>query len=109
MALFISGLFTGMAVMIALSFYLYNQSKKKAERKQEKQKREIMSAYGINPELLSTYYLKYCVGLTPEDLRFISHSDEIYKKVSIEQRLKDALDREDFEEAARIRDLINKG
>jgi hypothetical protein len=123
MALFICGLFTGMATMMAFAMWLGERERKCGVAKHrnpppppdktEDYRRRIMAAYGINPELLSTYHRgTWFVGLTPEDMRFISHSDELLNrnldKIALAQRIQDAVDREDFEEAARLQDLMKK-
>ena len=79
------------------------------DQRTEDYRRKIMAAYGITPESLNTYRRYRIIGLTPEDMRFIRHSDELYIKTSLSQRLEEAIESENFEEAARIRDLINKG
>jgi hypothetical protein len=86
MALFISGLFTGMAVMLGLGYWLNEREKK---RKKESSQRAAVN-YFFKCMDNAIYYQGYRGPTT------------------LEQQLQSAIEREDFKEAARIRDLMNK-
>ena len=117
---FILGIFTGISITILWGHYLNEKRKKQRgvpkhrnppepppkfgnlQQRTEDYKRRIMAAYGINPELLSTLENStFYVGFRDDDLKYIN-------ELSLSIRLKAAIEREDFEEAARLRDLINR-
>jgi Mg2+/citrate symporter len=98
MALFISGLFTGMATMIALGIWLNKREKKRGVPKNQNPPATATNGqYDIyvNGELVA-------VG-TP-----MSFPTDLRTTMSLEEQLQSAIEREDFKEAARIRDLMKK-
>ena len=85
---FLLGVFTGIALCMAYGHYLNNQKKKEQERR-----------------------AKEIVGNVKNILSFIDDEMARFKgfEKPISEQLKDAIARDDFEEAARLRDLMKKG
>jgi hypothetical protein len=101
MALFISGLFTGMAVMLGLAFWLNEREKKRKGKKAGIYINGKLVAYGnLAPfdEEKTAGIPFHCTGVLEADL----------PTTSLEDQLKSAIEREDFKEAARLRDLMKK-
>jgi hypothetical protein len=86
MALFISGLFTGMAVMLGLGHWLNEREKQKREQDKRQTAKVYWDAYW------RSFHATFTSGKTTE----------------LQEQLSLALAAEDYEEAARIRDLMNK-
>lgn len=97
---FILGIFTG----FGLAFYLgYHLNQKERKRKEVAQKQHLESVKAI--------WLGF--RITPEDLEYLNYSPPRYPlspahAKDLNAQIQAAIQREDFEEAARLRDLINK-
>lgn len=81
-----------MAAMVALSFWLHGRANKQKAKN------------------VPHYYDS--VGLTPAEIYHYHAFRDFYlhrfNRTSLEDQLKSAIERDDFEEAARIRDLMKK-
>jgi hypothetical protein len=86
MALFISGLFTGMALMLGLGYWLNEREK----QKREQDKRQTAKVYW------DAYWRSFHTTFTS------------CKETELQEQLLMALKAEDYEEAVRIRDLMNR-
>lgn len=80
---FVLGILTGIVLMIVYSQWLSDRQ----YRRRIKETERLTRAFHENMQNLR---------------------DTLFPPQSLEQRLKDALDREDYEEAERIRNLMNK-
>jgi hypothetical protein len=86
MALFICGLFTGMATMIAFGMWLNHKEKRKREQAKHQTAKVYWDAYW------RSFHATFTSG----------------KATELEEQLVLAIKAEDYEEAARIRDLMNR-
>ena len=115
---FILGIFTGMFFMIALGAWLNEKGKKRGAPKNQPPAQPEATGLGI-------FLDGKWIGILKSDDHNLSDIGEIdfmrrvkgYRtamnfagadRQSLEEQLQAAIDRDDFEEAARIRDLMNK-
>lgn len=96
---FILGIFTGISLTFSFAFYLRHKKQKEQEAMYKEREKVFWNSFWAGYR---------GANLTKEDMQYINHSDELYRKTSLTQRLEQAIESENFEEAARIRDLINK-
>lgn len=91
---FILGIFTGMFFMIALGAWISERDKKRREKEVDRLIRIWHAQSTVNDTLNGP---------------FGKEVKERMNTLRLSDQLQSAIDRDDFEEAARIRDLINKG
>jgi excinuclease UvrABC helicase subunit UvrB len=94
---FILGILTGVVLCMAYGNYLLRQRKKEAGRSLDNLKKAWMDAAKITPEDMQYLYSKPPVFPLSK-----AHAKDL------DSQIQAAIQREDFEEAARLRDLINK-
>lgn len=98
---FILGIFVGIALMFAFSIHLYNRDKKEKDHQRDKRFHELKKIWMITTRI------------TPGDMEYLNSSPPKYplSKMHAEclnAQMQQALESENYEEAARIRDILNQ-